>query len=226
MLGANEGSTMVITHKNYVDSPSSSAIEIQEQRSKLRLLRHQLLLHYRPTLQQGAGPIRVMARMVADLERQCQEQGIAQEIVQSELVNRTIGDVNVRLITECEGEAGGSGDYRMLAEELGIALPNEQLNGYVARGETYLWLRNQMMECERLLLSEQIDLRIYDILSIGNSILRSWLAEEMQGWGLSASTDQLYLGLGAMDSLNKVLCGLSNMYREQGITDYAILFPE
>ncbi len=228
MKGADEGSNMVISHKFPVDSPNSSITlpSISEQHTLLRQLRHRLVLHYRPIIQQGAGPIRVMARMVAELQKQCREFNIAEEVIQEEIVNRTIGDVNVRLITECEGEAGGSGDYRMLAEELGIALPNEQLIGYVARGETYLWLRNQMMECERLLLSEQIDLRIYDILSIGNSILRSWLAEEMQGWGLSVSTDQLYLGLGAMDSLNKVLCGLSNMYREQGITDYAILFPE
>src|SRR5260370_33838018 len=98
MLGVNEGSTMVIIHKNYVDSPSSSAIDIQEQRNKLKLLRHQLLLNYRPILQQGAGPIRVMERMAADLGRQCQEQGIAQEIEQTELVDRTIGDSNLRLV--------------------------------------------------------------------------------------------------------------------------------
>src|SRR5260370_29683775 len=147
MLGANEGSTMVITHKNYVDSPSSSAIEIQEQRNKLRFLRHQLLLHYRPILQQGAGPIRVMARMAAELERQCQEQGIAQEIVQSELINRTIGDINLRLVTECEGEPGGTGDYRMLAEELSIALPGENINSYIAPGTTYLCLLHPITAC-------------------------------------------------------------------------------
>src|SRR6266702_7550745 len=197
MLGANEGSTMGISHKSYVDSPSSSAIEIQEQRNKLRLLRHQLLLHYRPILQEGAGPIRVMARMVADLERQCRELNIADEIMQAEIVNRTIGDVNLRLVTECEDEPGGPGDYRMLAEELGIALPNENINGYVASGETYLWLKNQMLECERLLLAENFDIRIYDILAIGNLVLRSWLAEEMQRCGLPVTTDQEDLGLGA-----------------------------
>src|SRR6266702_8306946 len=200
MLGANEGSTMVITHKNYVDSPSSSAIEIQEQRNKLRLLRHQLLLHYRPTLQQGAGPIRVMARMVTELQRQCRELKISEEVMQEEIVNRTIGDVNLRLVTECEGVAGGPGDYRMLADELGVALPNEQLHGYVATGETYLWLRDQLLECERLLLEHNFDLRIYDLLAVGNPILRGGLAEEMQNWGLSVTADQVYLGLGAMDS--------------------------
>ncbi|HAT44487.1 MAG TPA: hypothetical protein DDW33_12050 [Ktedonobacter sp.] len=228
MKGADEGSNMVITHKIPVASPNSSTTlpSISEQRIILRQLRHQLLLHYRPLIQQGAGPIRVMARMVADLQRQCHELNITEEIMQTEIVNRTIGDVNVRLITECEGVPGGHGDYRMLADELGVALPNEEIHGYVARGETYLWLRTQMMECERLLLAEGFDLRIYDILSVGNPILRSWLAEEMQHWGFSVTTDQVYLGLGAMDSLNKVLCGLSQMYREQGHTEVGILFPE
>ena len=211
MSGANEGSNMVITHKIPVDSPGSSNTSVPEQHAKLRQLRHQLLRLYRPILQQGAGPIRVMARMVAELERQCREFNIADEVMQTEIVNRTIGDVNLRLVTECVGEPGGPGDYRMLAEELGIALPNEQINGYVAPGETYLWLRNQMLECERLLLAEKFDLRIYDILAVGNPILRNWLAREMQSWGLSVTTDQVYLGLGAMDCLNKVLCGLSQV---------------
>ena len=228
MSGANEGSNMVITHKIPVDSPASSdtLLSIPEQHAKLQQLRHRLLLHYRPILQQGAGPIRVMARMVAELERQCREFRIADEVMQTEIVNRTIGDVNLRLVTECVGEPGGPGDYRMLAEELGIALPGEQINGYVASGETYLWLRKQMLECERLLLAEKFDLRIYDILAIGNPILRSWLAAEMETWGLPVTTDQIYLGLGAMDCLNKVLCGLGQVFREQNVLDFAILFPE
>src|SRR5438132_11951903 len=217
MSGASEGSNMVITHKIPVDSPNSSntSFSIPEQHAKLRHLRHQLLLHYRPILQKGAGPIRVMARMVAELERQCRELNIADEVMQTEIVNRTIGDVNLRLVTECVGEPGGPGDYRMLAEELGIALPDENINGYVAPGTTYLWLRDQMMDCERLLLKHDFDLRIYDIFAIGNPILRSWLAEEMKQWGLPVTTEQVHLGLGAMDSINKVLCGLAQMYREQ-----------
>ena len=226
MSSANEGAILVITHKLSMDSSNSSASSFQEQRNELRYLRHKLLLHYRPLLQQGAGPIRVMARMVSDLERQCRERKIAEEIIQSEIVNRTIGDINLRLVTECEGEPGGPGDYRMLAEELGIALPNEDINGYVAPGKTYLWLRDQMQECEQLLLQHNFDLRIYDISATGNPILRAWLAEAMKDWGVSVTADQVYLGLGAMDSINKVLCGLAQMYREQHVGEVGILFPE
>src|SRR2546427_9162262 len=130
-----KGVKLVITHNIPVDSPNSSVItspSLQEQHIILANLRRQLLPRYRPILQQGAGPIRVMARMVAELQRQCRELKISEEVMQEEIVNRTIGDVNLRLVTECEGEAGGPGDYRMLADELGVALPNEQLHGYVA----------------------------------------------------------------------------------------------
>ncbi len=195
----------MITHHASVDSPNSSIpLTLDEQRAKLRQIRHQLLLHYRPIIQEGAGPIRVMARMVADLQQRCRELQITEEVMNTEIVNRTIGDVDLRRVVECEGEPGGPGDYRMLAEELGIALPNENIHGYVASGETYLWLKNQVMECERLLLAEHFDIRIYDILAVGNPILRDWLAEEMQRKGLAVTKDQVYPGLGAMDSINKV----------------------
>jgi hypothetical protein len=140
----------LITHKLPVDLSNSSiysTLSLQEQHNTVRQLRHDLLLRYRPTIQHSPGPIRVMARMVYDLEKRCRELNIAEEVIQTEIVNRTIGDVNLRRITECEGEPGGPGDYRLLADELGVALPDEQLHVYVASGETYLWLRDQMQQC-------------------------------------------------------------------------------
>ncbi len=219
---------MVITHKTRVDKPNSfvhSALLLQEQHATVRRLRQDLLLHYRPIIQQSPGPIRVMARMVAELEKQCREFNIAEEVLQSEIVNRTIGDVNLRRVTECEGEAGGSGDYRLLADELGVALPGEQLHGYRASGETYLWLRDQMQQCEMELLQQGIDLRIYDLQGIGNPVLRNWLAEEMQKLGLPVSVERVHLAIGAMDSIDKVFRGLGQIYLEQNNTDTAILFP-
>jgi aspartate/methionine/tyrosine aminotransferase len=230
-VSAYEGVIQVITHNISVDSPNSSGTStssfpsLQEQYKLLQQLRHELHLRYRPILQQGAGPIRVMARMVAELEQKCREQNISEEVIHSGIVNRTIGDVNLRKVVECVGEPEGPDDYRMLAEELGVALPNENINGYTAPGETYLWLRNQMTECERLILAQGFDIRIYDILGIGNPVLRSWLAEEMQSWGISVGTGQVYLGLGAMDGIDKTLRGLRQLYREQGISQLAVLFP-
>jgi aspartate/methionine/tyrosine aminotransferase len=167
-----------------------------------------------------------MARMVTELEKQCRELDITEEVIRAEIVNRTIGDVDLRRITECEGEPGGPGDYRLLADELGVALPNEQLHGYVASGETYIWLRHQMQQCERELLQQGIDLRIYDLQGVGNPLLRSWLATEMQKFGLFVTVEQLYLALGAMDSIDKVFRGLSQIYLEQNNTSTTVLFPE
>ncbi len=163
----------------------------EEQRKTLCQLRSELLSRYRAHMQEGPGPIRVMARLVAELEQECRKHNITEEIIQSEIVNRTIGDINLRLVTECEGEPESTHDYRILADELGIALPGEHFHGYTASGATYLWLRHQMMECERLLLENGYDPRIYDIYGVGNPVLRAWLAEEMQQWGLSVTGNQV-----------------------------------
>src|SRR4051794_27585291 len=123
---------------------SSPTTSLETQRAILRQLRSAILQRYRPHLQEGAGPIRVMAHIVSELEQECRKCNIEEEVIRSGIVNRTIGDVNLRLVTEYEGESGGPGDYRCLADEMGVALPNEQLCGYTATGEAYLWLRAQM----------------------------------------------------------------------------------
>ena len=219
----------MIIHTTPVDTSNFSvysSLTLQEQRNIVRKLRSELLHRSRSSIQQNPSPIRVMARMVVELEKQCRELHIAEEVLQTEIVNRTIGDVDLRKITECEGRPGGPGDYRLLADELGVALPDEQLHGYVASGETYMWLRDQMMRCERELLQQGIDLRIYDLHGVGNPVLRSWLAREMQKLGLFVAVEQLYLALGAMDGIDKVFRGLSQIYREQNHTMSGVLFPE
>lgn len=220
-----------MTHDTPLDTsfisthPSSSLLSRQEQRDLLHRLRSEILQRYRPHIQEGAGPIRMMARIVAELEQQCHQLHIAEDIIRTEIVNRTIGDINLRLVTECEGEPGGSGDYRRLADEVGVALDGEQFAGYVADGQTYYWLRQQMEEYERLLLAEKYDLRSYDIFGTGNLMLRSWLAQDMQRWGLRVQPEQLYPSLGAMDGIDRVLRGLAHLYRMQQISELAILFP-
>jgi aspartate/methionine/tyrosine aminotransferase len=224
-----KGVIALITHKTAVDIPNFSdypTYTLQEQHKIVKQLRSELLSQSRSTILQNPSPIRLMARMVAKLEKQCQELHIAEDVIQSEIVNRTIGDVDLRKVTECEGEPGGPGDYRLLADELGVALPNEQLHGYVASGETYLWLRDQMQQCERDLLQQGVDVRIYDLLAVGNPILRSWLAAEMKTLGLSVTTEQVYIALGAMDCIDKVLRGLGHYYKEKNHTTSSVLFPE
>ncbi len=213
----------MITHE---DSQSSFSSSTSDYYTLLQRLRHDILVRYRPHIQEGPGPIRMMARIVAELEQECREHGIPDAIIKTEIVNRTIGDINLRLVTECEGEPGGTEDYRSLADEVGVALPGEQLSGYTATGARYLWLREQMMECERLLLSQHIDPRMYDIYGIGNPLLRERLTQEMQHWGLPVHREQVAASLGAMDGIDKVLRSLHVYYQARGITDSAILFPE
>ncbi|HZS77811.1 MAG TPA: pyridoxal phosphate-dependent aminotransferase [Ktedonobacteraceae bacterium] len=215
---------MVIHGISVEDSLHSSSYS--NQHTFVKQLRRELVERYRPIIQQGPGPTRVMARMVAELESICREHHIDDEVIQAEIVNRTIGDVNLRLVTECEGEPGGPGDYRMLADELGVALPGEQLHGYTATGETYLWLREQMQVYESELLAQRYDPRIYDIYGIGNPLLRSWLAEEMRQWGLPAQKEQVFLGMGSMDCINKVLQGFCMYFKDKSSEAPGILFPE
>lgn len=205
---------------------STSSTSLQEQRNVLRQLRSELPQGARSRLQEGVSSTHVMAQLVAELEKECRKRNISQDVIQSEIMNRTVGDVNLRQVTEYENDADELTDYRLLADELGVALPGEQLHGYTATGETYLWLRDQMMEYERLLLAHNYDPRNYDIYGIGNPILRTWLSHDMQQWKLPVTDKQVLLGLGGIDCIDKVLRGLAHMYRLQGASTPAILFPE
>lgn len=207
------------------DSSSLPISSIKMQQDKLRQLRHDVLARHRPTLQGGSSAIRSMAQIISELEQECRNHQITDAVMRAEVVNRTVGDVNLRLVTECDGDAGDRKDYRLLADELGIALPGERLRGYTAKGETYHWLRERMLEYERVLLERNYDPRIYDVYSLGNPLLRAWLAQEMQQWGLPVGEKQVYPGLGGMDCLDKALRTLAHMYRVQQLPVGAILFP-
>ncbi len=200
-------------------------LPLETQHNKLRQLRQAVLAHHRPLLQEKSHAIRTMAQIIKELEQACREHQITEIVMRAEIVDRTVGDVNLRMVTECEDATNDRKDYRILADELGIALPGEQLHGRTANGETYHWLRERMVENERLLLEHHYDPRVYDVYSIGNPLLRAWLAQEMQRWGLPVSEQQTYVGLGGMDCLDKVLRGLAHIYRTQQLPVGAILFP-
>ncbi len=192
-----------------------------EQRRQIARLREEATARYRPVVAKGAAPIRVMARMVAELQQQAAALGIPDDLVAREICNRTIGDVDLRAVTEREGET----DYSTLADEFGVALPGEVINGRVCSGETYLWLRERMQAHERALLGQGFDLRLYDIYGLGNPLLRGWLAEEMAAWGLAIPMERVYLSIGAMDGVDKTLRGLAWLLESKGDHARAVLFP-
>jgi aspartate aminotransferase len=198
--------------------PSTGA----ETRAGIRLLREEYATREGLDPQAQFAPIRAMARMVAAAEAECAARGYDPQIVRQEIVNRTIGDVNVRKIEERDS----TWDYRSLADDLGVAFPGENINGYVASGKTYLALRQHMMQLEQTLLAQGWDLHIYDLAGVGNPLLRAWIARDQEHtWGLPSSTDQIFLATGSLDALDKSLRGL-RVTRWAGPADTAtLLFP-
>ena len=174
-------------------------------RADIHLLRQEYAAREGLDPQAELAPIRAMARMVAATEAECAARGYDPRIVRQEVVNRTIGDVNVRKIEEHDG----AWDYRSLADDLGVALPYENINGYTASGKTYLALRKRMMLFEEALLARGWDLHMYDLAGVGNPLLRDWIAREQECvWGVSYSPEQIFLSTGSLDALDKSLRGL------------------
>src|SRR5687768_3543230 len=144
----------------------------EEQAEVVRQLRSEAVARYRPIFREAASPIRAMARMVREVEASALKAGISRQVIDREIVNRSIGDVNVRLITE---QIDGV-DYSAIGEDLGLILPGEQIGGRTSTGATHTELdrREEVIE-RRLLRDYNCDLRIYDVLGVGNPLLREML---------------------------------------------------
>ncbi|HEX6122832.1 MAG TPA: pyridoxal phosphate-dependent aminotransferase [Ktedonobacterales bacterium] len=191
-------------------------------RARLIELRDAACETARPKVKAGAAPIRVMAAMVAQLEAECRAEGIPPEIMAAGIVNRTIGDVDVRKISARDDGP----EYVSLADDLGLALPGEVVGGSTATGKRYRWIRQQMMRFERALLDRHFDLRIYDLPATGNPLLREMLAEHAQRhWGFAVPPAQIYLSLGSLDGLHKFFGGYAFGRRQSGHDATAVLFP-
>jgi aspartate/methionine/tyrosine aminotransferase len=163
-----------------------------------------------------------MARMVADLNAACREAGVPETVLATEVVNRTIGDVDLRQVS---ATLDGS-EYVSLADDMGLALPGEMIAGRASTGDTYRWIHAAMEDFERQLLARNFDLRMYDIFGTGNPMLREMVAEHaLRHWGFTLPPAQIHLSLGALDGLDKFFRGLTVMLRQQGIEQSAVVFP-
>ncbi len=213
------GATAVAAEPAVEPSPS---LDLAEARARLIRLRDEACEQARPRVKAGAAPIRVMATMVTQLEAACRDQEIPPEIMAVEVVNRTIGDVDVRRISARDDGP----EFVTLADDLGIALPGEVVAGYRATGKRYRWIRSRMLHYERELLRRHFDLRIYDLPSTGNPLLRSMLADHAERrWGFTVPPAQIYLSLGSLDGLDKFFAGYAMSRRQAGIESTAVLFP-
>jgi aspartate aminotransferase len=181
----------------------------------------------RPKVNAGAAPIRVMARMVADLVVECRELAIPPELMATEIVNRTIGDVDVRRISATEDGP----EFVTLADDMGLALPREPIDGIPATGKRYRWIHRQMEAFERQLLARHVDMRMYDLNGVGNPLLREMLSVYLtRVWGYTVPSTQIHLSLGSLDGLNKFFQGYTALQRKSLAHSYdalnaAVIFP-
>ncbi len=187
-------------------APDLSAAE-----AAMRAIRTRVVDRVRPLLADSPSPIRTMARMVNEVLAAARQAAIPEAVIARMVINRTIGDVDVRRITEVVDGV----DYSTIGEDLGIILPGETINGRVSAGRTYLELREHMMQFERRLLQEYgFDSRVYDLLGVGNPLLRERLAARFQAQcGIPASAAQTYVSIGGLDAIDKSLRTLNHHFR-------------
>ncbi len=193
-------------------------------RERIARMRREASAQAQPLLASGAAPIRVMARMVNDLIAACRERGIPEDIISEEIVNRTIGDIDVRRISPYDDGA----EFVTLADEMGLALPGEVIGGYTATGERARWIHERMMELERELLARHVDLRIYDIAGTGAIALRERVAAHIErAWDVTFAATSIYASLGSLDALEKFWQGLMASVRKPGgpHPQFPVIFP-
>jgi aspartate/methionine/tyrosine aminotransferase len=201
----------------------NGSLSEDEQVALVRQLRKDAVTEYRPMFWQAASPIRTMARMMNDLQGRARKMGISQKVLARELVNRTIGDVNVRMITE---RIGGV-DYSTIGEDLGLILPGEVIAGRVSDGKVHEELNRREEQIEMRLLTEYSwDMRVYDVHGVGNPLLREKLAARFrQAWGLPVTAERTFISIGALDALNKCILSLSHYFKKNYGKQSTFAFP-
>lgn len=193
-------------------------------RDKVARMRREASERAQPLVASGAAPIRVMARMVNDVIAECRARNIPSDIVAEQVINRTIGDIDVRRISaEDDGD-----EFVTIADEMGLALPGEVIGGYKASGERARWIHQRMMDLELELLARHIDLRIYDIAGVGVLPLREHIAQHIaRQWDIQFDPATIYASLGSLDALGKFFQGLMSSLRKPGEPhpQFSIIFP-
>jgi len=166
--------------------------------------------------------IRGMARLTREARNmileECTRRGLSrsesERILESSIVDRTIGDVDVRAIRER--------GFTDLAEQLGVTIPGER----GSRGEQYQRTRQRMQEIELTLLRDHgLDLRVYDIFGVGNPVLREQLSRRMsEAYGLQFPVEQIFLSLGGIQGMDRAIRMMRLFYANQGL-DCVFGFP-
>jgi len=206
-----------------IPSQPGMPLSEEEQIEIVRGLRKEAVERYRPIFQATASPIRTMARMVKEVETAALKAGVSPRVLAREVVNRTIGDVNVRLITE---KIDGV-DYSTIGEDLGLILPGEEISGRISTGEVHRELNRREEEIELRLLKEyNWDMRVYDVYGVGNPLLREMLATQFhRQWGLPTDAEQTFISIGALDALYKSILSLGHHFKKKYGSPTTFAFP-
>jgi aspartate/methionine/tyrosine aminotransferase len=221
-LGSKNDAEQDPTSHDAATATAATASE-EEQIAHIRRLRKEAVVEYRPIFEKLPEKIRVMARMVRDVQMSARKDGISPEIIAREVANRSIGDVNVRFITE---KIDGV-DYTTIGEDLGIILPGEEIGGRVSTGEVRRELTRREEVIERRLLDEyNWDLRVYDVYGVGNPLLREMLADRFEDtWGIPTNPDQTFITIGALDALHKSILTLGMHFKKKYGEAATFAFP-
>src|SRR5438270_3669972 len=189
----------------------------------VRELRKEIAEQHRPDFKTLPSPIRVMARMVRDVQAEALKRGVSRQVLDREVVNRTIGDVNVRWITE---KIDGV-DYTTIGEDLGIILPGEEIGGRMSDGRVHNELNRREDEIERRLLKDyNWDMRVYDVYGVGNPLLREMLAARFEAaWGLPTDPEQTFISTGALDALCRTIMAFAVHFKDVYEAPPTFVFP-
>lgn len=212
-VGVSAGSSL---HRN-------GAFNEEAQVAFVRALRKEVAARHRPIFAAATSPIRVMARMMSDVTAEARRAGISEDVIRRELANRTIGDVNVRMITErIDGV-----DYSTIGEDLGVILPGEEIGGRVSDGAVHRELNRREEEIELRLLHEyNWDMHIYDVFGVGNPLLREMLATRFESsWGIHVTWDKTFISVGALDALYKCILSLGYNFKKKYGKPTTFAFP-
>lgn len=189
--------------------------------TEIAALRRAALAQAGETVRTSREPIQVMSRIVTGLMGECRARGYPDAVIAAEIVNRTIGDIDLRRVIEHDKQF----DYRTLADDLGVALPGEKIGGLTATGTRYVLLRERMQKHERALLARGVDLHMYDLGGVGNPVLREWISEYLADLGLAIPPAQIFLSIGSLDALDKIIRGL-RMTAWHDVAHPGFIFPQ
>jgi aspartate/methionine/tyrosine aminotransferase len=161
--------------------------------------------------------------MMNEVQAEARKAGISPDVLRRELVNRTIGDVNVRMITE---NIGGV-DYSTIGEDLGIILPGEEIAGRISDGAVHRELNRREEEIEmRLLRDYGWDVRVYDVFGVGNPLLREKLAARFErAWSIPVTPERTFISIGALDALYKSVLSLGYQFKKKYGKAASFAFP-